>query len=72
MTSSQKNWVVLLTTTLVVAAVVLTIFELNGTDREIVELTLRLTAYSSFLLLLRYPGISWPTRTAWHISLLSP
>ena len=52
MTSNQRNWTVLLTTMLVVGAVVLTIFELNGTDQETVTLTLRLTAFSSLLMFL--------------------
>ncbi len=37
---------------LIVGAVVLTIFELNGTDQETVTLTLRLTAFSSLLIFL--------------------
>ncbi len=51
-TSNQRNWTVLLTTMLVVGAVVLTIFEIGGTDKETVSLTLRLTAFSSLLIFL--------------------
>ncbi len=52
MTSNQRNWTVLLTTMLAIGAVVLTIFELSGTDQQTVTLTLRLTAFSSLLIFL--------------------
>lgn len=52
MTSAQKNWTVLLSTMLVASAVVLTILDKNGTDEATVVLTLRLTAFSSFLIYL--------------------
>ncbi len=52
MTSNQKNWTVLLSTMLVIGAVVLTIIEKNGVDEEIVTLTLRLTALTSLLIYL--------------------
>ncbi len=52
MTSNQKNWTVLLSTMLAIGAVVLTIFEKNGVDEEIVTLTLRLTAWTSLLIYL--------------------
>jgi hypothetical protein len=52
MTSAQKNWTVLLSTILAAGAVVLTIFDKNGTDEATVVLTLRLTAFSSFLIYL--------------------
>lgn len=52
MTSAQKNWTVLLSTMLAAGAVVLTIFDKNGTDEATVVLTLRLTAFSSFLIYL--------------------
>ncbi len=52
MTSAQKNWTVLLSTMLVASAVVLTTFDKNGTDEATVVLTLRLTAFSSFLIYL--------------------
>ena len=52
MTSAQKNWTVLLSTMLAASAVVLTIFDKNGTDEATVVLTLRLTAFASFLIYL--------------------
>ncbi len=52
MTSAQKNWTVLLSTMLAAGAVVLTIFDKNGTDEATVVLTLRLTAFSSLLIYL--------------------
>ena len=52
MTSNQRNWTVLLTTMLAIGAVVLTIFELSGTNQQTVTLTLRLTAFSSLLIFL--------------------
>ena len=52
MTSAQRNWTVLLSTMLAAGAVVLTIFDKNGTDEATVVLTLRLTAFSSLLIYL--------------------
>ena len=52
MTSAQKNWTVLLSTMLAAGAVVLTIFDKNGTDEATIVLTLRLTAFSSLLIYL--------------------
>ena len=50
--SNLKNWTVLFSTMLAIGAVVLTILEKNGTDEATAVLTLRLTAYSSFLIYL--------------------
>ena len=52
LSSNLKNWTVLFSTMLVIGAVVLTILEKNGTDEATAVLTLRLTAYSSFLIYL--------------------
>jgi DMSO/TMAO reductase YedYZ heme-binding membrane subunit len=49
MTSNQKNWTVLLSTMLAIGAVVLTILEMNGVNKESVSLVLRLTAWVAFL-----------------------
>jgi DMSO/TMAO reductase YedYZ heme-binding membrane subunit len=52
MTSNRKNWTVLISTMLVIGAVVLTILERNGTSDESLSLALRLTAWLSFLIYL--------------------
>ena len=52
MTSNQRNWTVLFSTMLAVSAVVITIFDKNGISEATVSLTLRLTAWTSFLCLL--------------------
>ncbi len=49
MTSSQRNWTVLFSSMLAVSAVVITIFDKNGINEATATLTLRLTAWTSFL-----------------------
>ena len=49
MTSNQRNWTVLFSSMLAISAVVITIFDKNGINEATATLTLRLTAWTSFL-----------------------
>ncbi len=49
LTSNQRNWTVLFSSMLAVSAIVITIFDKNGINEATASLTLRLTAWTSFL-----------------------